>query len=194
LHQNQVHPFLCCGAQILARPLLTDAFNQMLAQIQEQDHNVRDSEARVRAIVNSALSAVVVIGTDGNIIDWNPRAEQMFGWKREELIGREMATAVLPESHRQEHRRGLQHFLATGEGPVLNQLIEISALRRDGTEFPVELSISPIVADGVTTFCGFITDITERKQAQSRVQTQLSRLDLLHQITRAIGERGGSAC
>lgn len=169
--------------------LLTDAFNQMLAQIQEQDRSVRDGEARVRAIVNSALSAVVVIGTDGNIIDWNPRAEQMFGWKREELIGRELAATVLPESHRQEHRRGLQHFLATGEGPILNQLVEISALRRDGTEFPVELSISPIVADGVTTFCGFVTDITERKQAQGRVQTQLSRLDLLHQITRAIGER-----
>src|SRR5229473_329663 len=169
--------------------LLTDAFNQMLTQIHEQDLTVRESEGRLRAVLNSAMSAVVVMDSGGKITDWNARAEQMFGWTLREAIGRELAETIIPPRHREGHRRGLERFLATGEGPVLNRLIELNALRRDGGEFPVELSVSPLKTGDVVTFCGFITDITERKQAEAKLQGQLSRLNLLHKITRAIGER-----
>lgn len=168
---------------------LTDAFNQMLGQIQTQDHSVRESEARVRAVLDSALSAVVVIDKHGAIIEWNPRAEQMFGRSRQEALGLDLANTIIPESLRQAHRHGMQRYIHSGEGPVLNRAVELNALRRDGSEFAVELSISPLQSGATTTFCGFITDITERKQAQIRVQEQLNRLDLLHRITRAIGER-----
>jgi PAS domain S-box-containing protein len=168
---------------------LTDAFNQMLEQIQLQDRGLRQSGARLRAVLDSALSAVIVIDSDGRITDWNPRAESMFGWTREEAIGRELAELVIPEPLREGHRRGMRSFLATGESRVLNRVLELFALRRDGSEFPVELLVRPLQLDTTLTFCGFVTDITERKQARDKLQTQLARLDLLHRIARAIGER-----
>jgi len=168
---------------------LTDAFNQMLAQIQEQDRAVRDSEARVRAVLDAALSAVILIDQNGKIIEWNPRAEQIFGWSRGEALGRDMADAIIPSEFREHHRQGMRRHREQGKGPVLNRLVELTALRRNGSEFPVELSISPLSSGTDTTFCGFVTDITERRQAAIKVQEQLARLDLLHRITRAIGER-----
>src|SRR5437867_2848521 len=113
----------------------------------------------------------------------------MFGWTRSEALGQDLSETIIPPRFRERHRRGLEHFLASGEGPVVNRLIEMSALRRDGSEFPVELSVSPLKTGDVVTFCGFITDITERKEAEGKLQAQLSRLSLLHRITRAIGER-----
>jgi PAS domain S-box-containing protein len=158
---------------------LTDAFNQMLTQIHEQNQALRDSGERVRAVINSALSAVVVIDSAGLITDWNARAEQMFGWPRAEALGRELAEIIVPPRYREGHRRGLKHFLQTGEGPVLGRLVELSALRRDGGEFPVELSISPVQTNGAVTFCGFITDITERKEAQEKVAREQERFKLI---------------
>jgi PAS domain S-box-containing protein len=169
--------------------LLTNAFNQMLTQIQEQNRALSESEARVRAVLDSAISAVVVIDATGTITDWNARAEQMFGWTRRESLGQKLAETIIPPQYREAHQRGMEYFLATGKGPVLNRVIELSALRRDGSEFPVELSISPLKSGGVTTFCGFITDITERKEAEGKLQAQLTRLELLSRITTAVGER-----
>ncbi len=150
--------------------LLTDAFNQMLMEIHEQNSALSESEARVRAVLNSALSAVLVIDARGRITDWNPQAEKMFGWTRQEALGMELAETIIPPRYREAHQRGLNRFLATGEGPVMNQLLEMSALRRDGSEFPVELSISLMNADGAAAFCGFITDITERKRADEALR------------------------
>ena len=169
--------------------LLTEAFNHMLTRIAEQHRALADSEVRVRAVLDSALSAVVVIDADSRIIDWNPRAEDMFGWSAKEAIGRALDQTIVPPMHRHAHRAGLARYLATRTSKLLNRQIELSAMRRDGSEFPVELSISPLSSGDALTFCGFITDITERTEAQHRIQTQLSRLDLLHRITRAIGER-----
>lgn len=169
--------------------LLTDAFNHMLARIAAQTQALRESETRVRAVVDSALSAVVVIDREGRIIDWNARAETMFGRTRGEALGRDLASTVIPPRHREAHQRGLRRYTETGEGPVLDKLLELSAIRRDGTEFPVELSIKAMHAGGSVTFCGFITDVTERRLAAERVQAQVQRLALLSQITRAISER-----
>jgi len=168
---------------------LTDAFNQMLEQIQLKDRGLRQSETRLRAVLDSSLSAIVVIDSDGVVMDWNPRAEGMFGWTREEALTREVAGLIIPEPLREAHRKGLRRALTTGESRVLNRVVELSALHRDGREFPVELFIRPLQAENAMTFCGFITDITERKQAREKLQTQLVRLDLLHRITRAIGDR-----
>jgi len=168
---------------------LTDAFNHMLAQIQEQDRDVRNNAERVRAVLNSALNAVIVIDSDSNVIGWNPRAVDMFGWPRDEALGRNLADLIIPAHLREQHQRGIRHFRASGSGPILNKLLELSAVRRDGSEFPVEVFISPLASEDGTTFCGFVTDISERKHAELKLQAQLHRLDLLHRITRAIGER-----
>jgi PAS domain S-box-containing protein len=146
--------------------LLTNAFNHMLAQIQVQNQALSESEARARAILDSALSAVIVMDARGLIIDWNVRAETMFGWTRTAAIGLDLANTIIPPRYREQHRRGLAHFHATGSGPVLSRPLELSALHRAGREFSVELSISPLKAGDTLTFCGFITDITERKRTE----------------------------
>ena len=168
---------------------LTDAFNRMLEQIQIQDRGLRRSETRLRAVLDSSFSAIVVIGADGRVTDWNPRAEKMFGWTRQEALGRDVADLIVPEALREAHRAGLRRFLETGEARVLNRVLEMSGLRRDGSEFPIELFARVLQAETPVSFCAFVTDITERKQARDRLQTQLVRLDLLQRITRAIGER-----
>ena len=169
--------------------MLTDAFNQMLTQIQSQHQSIQDSEERVRAVLNSALSAVIVMEADGRVVDWNSRAEAMFGWKRDEAVGLELAAMIIPRRLRLAHRRGIERYLADGHGPILNRAIELTALRRDGSEFPVEISVSPVKSGATVSFCGFITDITERQRAQEKIQAHLGRLDLLSRITRAIGDR-----
>jgi PAS domain S-box-containing protein len=151
---------------------LEAANRKLLAEARERqraEQDLRDSESRVRAVLDSALSAVIVMSEQGRIIDWNSRAESLFGWTRTEVLGRALSDTIIPLQHREEHLRGLRHFLATGEAPVFNRLIEMSALRRDGAEFPVELSISPLQSGDAITFCGFITDITERKRAEQAV-------------------------
>jgi PAS domain S-box-containing protein len=151
--------------------LLTDAFNQTLSEVEKQNRALQESAERVRAVLNSAISAVVVIDAAGKITDWNARAEEMFGWPRHEALGRALVETIIPPHYREAHLRGLERYLATGHGPVLGRTVELSALRRDGSEFPVELNISPLKSGDVVSFCGFITDLTERKKLEeSRVR------------------------
>jgi PAS domain S-box-containing protein len=171
---------------------LAREFDKMSAQLRTTTvsrDRLAESEERTRLILETALDAVVSIDSGGKITGWNPQAEAVFGWKREEILGRLLADTIIPHLRREAHRDGLRRYLATGEGVVLNKRVELSALRRDGSEFPVELSITPIRSGGVVTFSAFLRDITERKHAEDKVQAQLARLDLLNQITRAIGER-----
>ncbi len=146
--------------------LLTESFNQMLTQIQEQTRALSESEARARAVLDSAISAVVVTDGRGTIIDWNARAETMFGWTRAEAIGLRLADTIIPPRYRAAHLRRLERYRTTDKDAFLQRTMEWSALRRDGSEFPVEWSISPIRSGDVVTFCGFITDITERKRVE----------------------------
>lgn len=169
--------------------VLTSAFNHMLGRIDAQNSALRENEMRLRAVLNSALIAVVIMDVRGRIVDWNKRAEEIFGWSRAEAIGGALAEMIIPERLREAHQRGLERFLATGAGEILDRLLETSAVRRDGGEFPVELSISVLRNHAEPTFCGFVTDVTERKQARARMQAQLARLDLLQRTTRAIAER-----
>jgi PAS domain S-box-containing protein len=147
--------------------LLTDAFNQMLDHIHERDSALRKSEARKGAILESALDGIISIDHQGCILEFNPAAQRMFGYTRDQVAGKEMAAVIIPPSLREKHRRGLAHYLSTGEGPVLGQRLELTALRANGEEFPVELSIIRIGAEEPATFTGFVRDITERKRVEA---------------------------
>jgi PAS domain S-box-containing protein len=131
---------------------------------------LRQSEQRTRLILDNALDAVITMLPSGVISDWNAQAEKMFGWSRAEALGQQMSATIIPPRYREAHDRGLKKFLATGEGPVLNKRIEITALRRDGTEFPVELAISPAKVGEEWTFSAFIRDLTERKKAEEALK------------------------
>ncbi|MDO9046650.1 MAG: PAS domain S-box protein [Methylobacter sp.] len=127
-----------------------------------------ESEKRIRLIIESSLSAIVIMDSYGIVTDWNHPAEKIFGWTKDEAIGRRLDELIIPPQLHDAHRRGLELFLRTGSGPLLNRLIEQTAIRRDGTEFPVELSISPLKLGNTYIFSGFIHDITERKRLEHR--------------------------
>jgi phosphoserine phosphatase RsbU/P len=129
-----------------------------------------ESEKRTRLIIESSLSAIVIMDSYGLITDWNYQAEKMFGWSRNEAIGQRLEDLIIPLRFRNAHRQGLQHFLRTGIGPLLNQLIEHVAMRRDGSEFPVELSIAPLKLGNAYIFSGFIHEITARKAAEQKIR------------------------
>jgi len=131
---------------------------------------LRASEERTRLIVATAHDAFIGMDSTGLIMNWNPRAEATFGWSREEALGQPMHELIIPPKFREMHVRGLKHFLATGEGPVLNKLIEVSALHRDGRELPIELMISPIRIGDTFIFSASLRDITERKRADTERQ------------------------
>lgn len=131
---------------------------------------LRDSEERTRSIVNTALDAVIVMDDRGTIIDWNPQAEQVFGWPKEAVIGMRLSSTIIPAQYREAHEQGLRRYLQSGDGPVLGQRLELSALRRDGTEFPIELAITPLKLGSGTTFSCFLRDISERKQGEEKLR------------------------
>ncbi|MGR8939978.1 MAG: SpoIIE family protein phosphatase [Gammaproteobacteria bacterium] len=133
-----------------------------------------ESEKRIRMIIESSLSAIVIMDSYGIIRDWNHQAEKMFGWRRDEAIGQRLDELIIPERFRKAHRQGLDKFLLDGSGSILNRLIEQTALRRNGSEFPVELTVSPLQEGNNYIFSGFIHDISSRKAAEQQIrQTQV---------------------
>lgn len=120
--------------------------------------------------MDAALDAVVAMDADGVITGWNKQAEEIFGWARPEALGRRMSETIIPIQYRRSHEKGLQHFLKTGLGSVLNRRIEINALRRDGAEFPVELTITPLKSFDTWTFSSFVRDISERRLAEEKLR------------------------
>ena len=147
-----------------------------LEVLRRSEEALRQSEARKGAILDTALDAIVTIDHEGNITEFNPSAERMFGYSREEVLGRSMAEVIVPPHLREAHRRGMARYLATGKAQVLGRLIEITAMRRDGTEFPVELAITRIPLGGAPVFTGFIRDITQRVQAEEALRQREEQL------------------
>ncbi|MGH7180786.1 MAG: PAS domain-containing sensor histidine kinase, partial [Nitrospiraceae bacterium] len=147
----------------------------------EAEASLRESETRTRRIVEMALDGFIGMDAAGVITEWNIQAEQIFGWSRQEAIGRLLSNTIIPVQHRDAHERGLRHFLVTGQGPILNRRIEIAGRHRDGHEIPIELAISPVLGQGgAYTFSAFVRDISVRKltEEQSRMyQEELQRLN-----------------
>lgn len=143
----------------------------------ESEQILRQSDARKAAMFQAALDCIISIDHEGRIIEFNPAAERTFGYRRDDVLGREMAELIVPPSFRERHRQGIAHFLATGEGPVLDRRIQMPALRSDGTEFPVELAVTCVALDGPPQFTAFLRDITDRTRWEEalRKSEELSR-------------------
>jgi PAS domain S-box-containing protein len=130
------------------------------------------------SILDTAQSAFISMDEEGRITYWNVRAEETFGIARDEAVGLVLADTIIPERMREAHREGLRRFIETGEGPVLNRRVELSALRSDGGEFPVEVTISALAENGAWSFHAFVTDISERHDAEHERQRLLEELQL----------------
>jgi two-component system, LuxR family, sensor kinase FixL len=154
-----------------------------LFHMTEELHRQRNAEAarqsaeRIRLILDSSLDAVVTIDEQGRVTGWNPQATTAFGWSREDMLGEDLAEMIIPERYRAAHRKGLATFLATGEGPLLNRRLELTAIRQDGVEIPIELTISPLSMSGRFEFSAFIRDITQRKAAEDQIRHYASELE-----------------
>ncbi|HEX2195618.1 MAG TPA: SpoIIE family protein phosphatase [Actinomycetota bacterium] len=150
---------------------------------------VRASEARKSAILEAALDCVVSMDHNGCVVEFNPTAEQVFGYTREQAIGKEMAELIIPPSLRERHREGLARYLDTGEGPVVGNRIEVTAMRADGTEFPVEVAITRVDVPGAPLFTGYLRDITDRARAEDERRELLAREREARAIAEAAQER-----
>jgi two-component system cell cycle sensor histidine kinase/response regulator CckA len=139
------------------------------------------SQERNRAIVDTALDGVITIDSTGIVTDWNAQAAAIFGWSREEALGRALSETIIPERDRQAHEHGIREFLRTGAGAILNRRIEIVAQHRDGRELPVELAVSPAKIGDAYIFSAFIRDITDRRRAERRLVSQYA-------VTRVLAE------
>lgn len=134
------------------------------------EESLRQSEEINRLIMSSSLNAIVCMDARGNIIFWNPQSERIFGWEKEEVLGRPLAAIIIPPRLREMIRKGMERYLATGRDAILKRLIETSAVHRNGHEFFVELAIIPVGETGSEFFCAFIQDITERKRAEVQLR------------------------
>jgi len=161
-----------------------------IAERKRAEDDLKQSEVRKAAILDSALDSIVTIDHEGCITEFNPAAERTFGYRRDDVMGKHLADVIVPPSLREGHRQGLARYLTTGESRVIGRRVELTALRADGNEFPVELAITRIPLDGLPSFTGFLRDITERRQAEQKLRE--SELNLL-QMTETIPEMLWSA-
>src|SRR5262249_29726217 len=136
---------------------------------------LRESEQRTALIVETALDGVVSMNAGGIITGWNPQAERTFGWTRAEAVGRPLEELVLPSPHRASHAQRLTRFPPTGDAALVNRRVELTALHRDGREFPIELAVSAAPAPGGVTFNAFVRDITERHTAETALRASEQR-------------------
>ena len=128
-------------------------------------------------ILDTANDPFITMNARGEIVDWNRQAEVVFGWSREEAMGHILSETIIPPQHREAHQRGLRDFLVTGHGPVLNTRIELTALRRDGSEFPIELLIWYASRRRVRRLAQLQSAIAELGQRALRTESTAGLLD-----------------
>ncbi|HSH64207.1 MAG TPA: ATP-binding protein [Bacteroidia bacterium] len=131
---------------------------------------VEESKLQIETILENAPNGVIIINEKGSIVKWNKKSEAIFGWSADEVLNHSMHELIMPDRYVKAHQHGINHFLHTGEGPVINKTIEISAIRKNKEEFPIELSISAIKSDGKFLFIAFISDISIRKHAEEEIK------------------------
>ena len=146
---------------------------------------LRESAERMRAILESALDCSITMDHEGRVVEFNPAAEKTFGCRRADVIGKAMADLIIPPALREAHRRGLSLYLRTGEGPVLGKRIEITAMRADRTEFPVELAITRVPGTDPPLFTGYLRDLTERRELEQQLR-QSQKMDAVGRLAGGI--------
>ena len=147
----------------------------------EVEAALHESEARTRLIIDTALEAVITTDRDGRISEWNAQAERIFGWSAHEVVGRNLADTIIPQSHRLRYREYVQGLLEPRNLSLSNMLVEMIGLRRDNRQFPVEIAMSPLPVEGSIIFSAFIRDITNRKEAEQALKDYAQRLEHINQ-------------
>ena len=136
---------------------------------QEAKKLIKDRENRLKAFLESGPDAVIIINENQEILEWNSKAETIFGFTREEIKGKSLTETIIPPQYRQAHLKGMERFLSSGSGPILNKTVEVTALHKNGREFYINLSISNVKIDDRWIFIAFLSDISERKKTEEQL-------------------------
>ena len=153
-------------------------------EVRERTAALQESEQKFRTAIDVVLDAYIIIeGEQGTITWWNSAAEAMFGYSKQEMTGRTLHEVIVPPRFYEASQHGLAHFAQTGEGAAINKTLELAALRKDGSEFPVELSLSAMQINGKWHAIGIVRDITVRKQAEAQIDEQLDELRRWQEVT-----------
>ena len=144
---------------------------------------LRRSEARQTAMIEAALDAIITIDAEGSVLEFNASAEQTFGYPRDTALGRPMADLIVPPALRERHRRGMARYLATGEATILGKRLEMTAMRADGSEFPVELTVTRVPSEGTPVFTAYLRDISERRRTETALRESEERFRVAAQIS-----------
>ena len=145
------------------------AYAQDITKRKLAERILRESEERFRSISTSAQDAIIMMDNEGKISYWNKAAEKIFGYTKQEVRGKMLSALIVPKKFFTAHNIGVENFKATGKGPVIGKTLELSGLKKNGIEFPVELSLSSLLKDGKWNAIGIIRDITERKEMQDKI-------------------------
>ncbi len=153
---------------------------------------LRDSQRRIRAVIETAFNAFIGMDTEGLITQWNAQAEDTFGWPRQQALGRSVADLIIPPALREAHREGLRRYLASGEARVLNRRLEFTALHRLGHEFPVEISVWRAPGEDPMRFYAFVNDISARRESEAKLR-QNERLAAIGEMLTALAHESRNA-
>ena len=156
-----------------------------MTESRRAQETLRESAQLARGIINTALDAFVQMDDQGTISDWNSQAENIFGWTRDEAVGAKLSELIIPHVHRDAHTAGLERFLRTGEGAILGRRFEIDAMRRDGKEIKVELSVTELKRRNGFVFNGFMRDLTDKIATEDRIR-QAEKMEAVGQLTGGI--------
>ncbi len=150
---------------------------QEINERKRAEEALRESEERFRTISTTAKDAIIMVDNKGNISYWNPAAEGIFGYLSQEAIGRELHVLLAPKRYHEAYHKGFSRFTETGQGDAIGETLELEAIRKDGTEFPIEISLSAIKIKGSWHAVAILRDTTERKQAEAKLKQTLSKLE-----------------
>jgi two-component system, sensor histidine kinase and response regulator len=189
---EDVFLFVACRRSIIEMQQTaerTAALEHEVRTRQEAELDARNARARNDAILDVALDCVILMDETGRIAQFNPAAEQTFGYRAAEAVNVELAELILPADNRQSLRGALANYLTTGDSAILNRRVELTAIRKGGEAFPVEIAIAPISNDNAKMFAAYMRDITERKRTERELASYTNDLEVAHETQRKDAER-----
>ncbi|MBC8288282.1 MAG: diguanylate cyclase [Nitrospinae bacterium] len=178
-HLQALIAYLCIFA--LSLSVLTLTLKSGCEEVPDNSGHTSSDEL-AQTIFHHAHDAIITIDTGSRITRWNKMAEKIFGWDQKEVLNKKLTDFIIPAKFRDEHDKGIAHFISSGEGPVLNSCIELTGMRKNGTEVPIELTISAIPWQDSFIFSGIIRDISERKKMEHQLQKNQIKLEENNQL------------
>ena len=157
------------------------------------EDRLRDSEARKTAILNAAFDCIITMDAQGNVVEVNQATERTFGYTASEMVGRELAELIIPPELREPHRRGVERYVATGEAHIVGHPLELPAMRKDGSEFPVEIAITRPEIAGPPLFTGYLRDVTERKRDELALRSLAAEQAALRRVATTVASEADEA-